>query len=778
MDVARLATSDDEERLLVVYAIQRLLALAPDERTLLRECCALLARYRHYLLVWSGAVEDDGAVSVTARAGSASTFIDGVRARWDDTIEGQGNVGWVIRTGQARVTRVTDPLYGHWRTRAQSFGIGSVLTLPLSLDGKVVRVLAAYSDEPNGFEEKERRLLEGLADDIARTVQLLRMRATAASEVARSRGRLARLETVRRLFASAGGEIEARRAVLLSEGTRALDLDFGAIGVVDDNALVFDAHLVDETTSQTRASIPLESSIAGRVLHEGRTRSWHDFADDRTLDGSHALVQRGYRTAIATPFSVDDRRYVLLFAGRRPHAASFQEEDHVYVELLASLFVEFLRHSDQQEKIEILRTVDQLTGLPNRTSLEEQLAEMTAARDAAERPFAVLAIDIDRFRGINSALGFAVGDHILCEVARRLRSLLREGDVLARIGGDCFGIVAGTRTPDAAADLARRLCERLSEPTAVDGNEIHLSASVGIALYPTDAAEPTELISCVSEAIATVRAEGGGRYRFYSHEIGEQLEAKRRFHRDVMRARERNEFRLYYQPEVDLASGRVVGAEALLRWFPAEGAMRRAAEFIPLAEDTGLIASLDQWALREAVSQIRRWELSGRDVVLACNLSGRSMHEPALLDELRELVSRSGIDPAHLQIEVTETVAMRDVARTSELLQGLRALGISVALDDFGTGYSSLMHLKSLPIDVIKIDGSFVQALPHRREDVAIVRATIALGHSLGRRIVAECVEEEEQVRWLAAQGCDFAQGYWYGEAMPAEDFEAWMDAR
>lgn len=777
MDVARIATSDDEQRLLVVYAIQRLLALAPDELTLLREACALLARYRHFRCVWAGSVEPDGSVPIVACAGEAADYVDGIAARWDDTPDGHGNIGWVVRKAQPGVFRTSHPSFMRWSARAESFGIASLLSLPLRIDEGVVAVITAYSDEPDGFGEKERRLLVGLADDIARTLQLLRMRAATANEAARSRNRLQRLEAVRRLFVAGDGELDARGALLLDEGVRSLDLAVGALGTLDGQVIQYQLYEAEGLALQPRRAVALKDSIAAVAMREGRTRAWDDLSAE-ALAPSTWVLREGFRSAIVTPFDVEGRGYVLGFLGRRSRSAPFQEEDHAYVELLASLFAQFVRQSAQQEQIRNLRAFDQLTELPNRASLEERLAAMTAERDAAARPFAVIGIDLDRFRGINTALGFAVGDRLLVECARRLRSALREGDFLARVGGDAFGVIAEARIPEAAADVARRLRDRVNESVTIDGNEVLISASIGIALYPSDANDASELLSCAASAIATARSEGGGRYCFFSQEIGEVLEAKRSFHRNVLRAREQQEFRLYFQPEIEMRTGRVAGVEALLRWHDAERGVRNAAEFIPLAEEAGLIYGLDHWALRTATDQVRRWEQAGRNLVVACNLSGLSIQEPALLGELRDLLRTSGVDPGHLQIELTETVAMADIGATCEFLRACRKLGLTVALDDFGTGYSSLMHLKRLPVDAIKIDGSFVRELPDREEDAAIVRAMIALGHSLGRRIVAECVEEEPQARWLTEQGCDLAQGHWYGMAMRAEQFEAWMDAR
>jgi len=776
MDVVRITTSDDEQRLLVVYAIQRILAFTPDEVTLLRESCALLACYRHYRAVWAGLVQADGSILGIASAGAAAEYLEGRDWRLDDMADGEGTVGWVLRHRRGRVVRITDDRSVRWRDHARVLGIASLFTLPVCVDDRVVCVISAYSDEPAGFDQKERNLLEGLGQDIARALNRLRLRASTATEVERSRDRLRRLEALRRLFTAGDGSIDARGALLLSEGTRSLGMDIGALGYLDGEQMRYQFCSLDRATPQA-TSVPVQGSIAAVAIREGRTRSWQDIGGSDGLPLSVGAAEAGYRSAIVTPFEIDRHQCALVFLGREPRAVPFQEEDHAYVERLASLFAQFARQNAQEEQIRKLRAFDQLTGLPNRASLETRLSEMVGARDAAA-PFAVIGIDLDRFRSINTALGYATGDRVLVECARRIRSVLREGDMLARLGSDSFGVIAHARTPDAAADVARRLCDCLGESTSIDGNEVLLSASVGVALYPSDARDATQLLACAASAIAAVRAQGGGRYRFFSHEIGERLEAKRRFHRDVIRAREKNEFNLYFQPQVDLRTGEVAGAEALLRWHDAELGVRDAGNFITLAEETGSIYWMDHWALRATIDRIRRWEAAGREIVVACNISGRSVDDPSMLDELRALIAGSGIDPSHLQLELTETVAMRDVAATSAFLQSCRAMGVTVALDDFGTGYSSLTHLKRLPVDTIKIDGTFVRELPDHQEDAAIVRAIIALGHSLGRRVVGECVEREDQARWLTEHGCDIAQGHLYAEAMPVERFEEWMDAR
>jgi diguanylate cyclase (GGDEF)-like protein len=391
----------------------------------------------------------------------------------------------------------------------------------------------------------------------------------------------------------------------------------------------------------------------------------------------------------------------------------------------------------------------------------------------------VLFIDLDRFKLINDGRGHDAGDKLLVTVANRLRQVVRAGDVVARFGGDEFVVVCEDQTAAfEAALVAERITEALREPVVVDGQEIFLSASIGIAVA-NGTCSPDSLLRDADAAMYRAKDRGRARSEFFDAtmrtEAIEHLETQSALHRAV----ERDELRLHYQPVVELESGAVVGVEALVRWdHPALGLVPPGA-FIPLAEETGLIVPIGAWVLDEAVAQLARWrERSwGRSLTVNVNLAARQLRQPDLVPALMRTLLTSGVEPASLCLELTETTFMEDGGGHRETLAGIRSLGVGLAIDDFGTGYSSLTYLKRFPVNVLKIDQAFVRGLGEDASDTAIVKSVIDLAHALGLVVVAEGVETGDQVSHLRRLGCDLAQGYFFARPQPAADLERLLEA-
>ncbi len=426
------------------------------------------------------------------------------------------------------------------------------------------------------------------------------------------------------------------------------------------------------------------------------------------------------------------------------------------------------------EQLSQLAYYDSLTGLPNRALLRDRLHQTMMEAERQQRLVAILFMDLDRFKFINDSLGHAAGDALLKSVAERLRACVRSGDTIARLGGDEFTIVlAGIEHIDHVALIAQKLLDQFAAPFFIGGNELYTNASIGVTLYPWDDSDIDTLLKNADAAMYHAKESGRGTFQFYTAELNQRARRRLELETSLRQALERREFTLHYQPMVDLATGRIAGAEALLRWLRPGHGLVPPMEFIPLAEDTGLILPIGEWALRTACAQARAWARAGfPDLRLAVNLSGRQLTKdlPRLV---REVLEETRLPPGQLDLELTESLLMRDLDSTATLMNDLHALGVSCSMDDFGTGYSSLSYLKRFPIDHLKVDRSFVRDVPHDPDDTAITRAIIAMAHTMDIKVVAEGVETREQFEFLRAQGCDLIQGYYCSAPLPAEEFAA-----
>ena len=422
---------------------------------------------------------------------------------------------------------------------------------------------------------------------------------------------------------------------------------------------------------------------------------------------------------------------------------------------------------EAQAKISHMARHDALTGLPNRVLFHEQL-EQGLRRAGSGDQLAVLCLDLDHFKDINDSLGHPIGDALLKEVGRRLRATVGESDTVARLGGDEFSVVQIGRSEEAAArSLAGRLVEAISAPYEIDGHQIVIGVSIGISLSPQDGSDPDELLKNADLALYRAKADGRGTYRFFETGMDARAQARRLLEMDLRAALQRDEFQPYYQPIRDVASGRVVAFEALLRWNHPQRGLIAPINFIPLAEETGLIVQLGEFMLRSACADAATWP---DDIDVAVNLSPVQFKNPNLIASVTEALTASGLAARRLELEITESVLLQNSEATLTTLHELRAMGVRISLDDFGTGYSSLSYLRSFPFDKIKIDRSFVSELATREDSMAIIRAVTGLGRSLGIVTTAEGVENDAQLELLRREGCTQAQSYLFSKPRPASD--------
>jgi len=425
-----------------------------------------------------------------------------------------------------------------------------------------------------------------------------------------------------------------------------------------------------------------------------------------------------------------------------------------------------------RQRIEQLSHTDALTGLPNRRLLNDraEFALSMAQRDGT--PFAVLFLDLDRFKHINDSLGHLFGDRVLVDVSERIKTCLRQVDTVARLGGDEFVMLVHQADAAGAEATAQRVIEALSRPFLLDGLSFTVTCSIGIALFPNDGNSMDELMRNADKAMYSVKEGGRAGYRFHHPRKDVDVRTRMRIDHAMRQALSQGRFRLHYQPQVDLASGRVVGAEALLRWQDPELGEMSPAEFIPVAEETGFIAALGEWVLVEAVRQAAQWHARGLRLVMAVNVSALQFQKPGFVDSVARVLEECGLPPQWLDLELTESILIHDAQEALTRLEALARIGVRLSIDDFGTGYSSLAYLKRVPIGQLKIDRSFVNGLPDDESDVAIVRAIISMGSALHLQIIAEGVETEPQRQFLQRAGCNLYQGFLFAPALDASSFE------
>ncbi|MCA1413885.1 EAL domain-containing protein [Bradyrhizobium sp. NBAIM20] len=422
---------------------------------------------------------------------------------------------------------------------------------------------------------------------------------------------------------------------------------------------------------------------------------------------------------------------------------------------------------EAQAKISHMARHDALTSLPNRVLFHEQLEQGLRQTKSGDQ-LAVLCLDLDHFKDINDSLGHPIGDALLKEVGRRLEATVGEQDTVARLGGDEFAVVQIGRSEEIAArSLAGRLVEVISAPYQIDDHQIVIGVSIGISLSPQDGSNPDELLKNADLALYRAKADGRGTYRFFETGMDARAQARRLLEMDLRAALQRDEFQVYYQPIREVASGRVVAFEALLRWNHPQRGLIAPISFIPLAEETGLIVQLGEFVLRSACADAATWP---DDVDVAVNLSPVQFKSPNLIAAVTEALAISGLGARRLELEITESVLLQNSEATLTTLHELRAMGVRISLDDFGTGYSSLSYLRSFPFDKIKIDRSFVSELATREDSMAIIRAVTGLGRSLGIVTTAEGVENDAQLELLRREGCTQAQGYLFSKPRPASD--------
>ncbi|MDT4739306.1 GAF domain-containing protein [Bradyrhizobium sp. WYCCWR 12699] len=709
-----------------------------------------------------------------------------------DHPEGQGIIGISLRTCRPSVINdyMHDPRSAHWHSKAVEDGTRAAASFPLLRDGrKPIGILLFLAPEEDTFTPDLVELLARLAENVSFALDNFER----AEEKARTE---AQKERLRRMFAALSATNEAimrakSRAELFdlvclaaSNGAKFTSTTI-ALARADSDQLeiVASAGPSADTTRNVRLSIdperPEGRGMSGTAFRTRQPCISNDYLNDQRVSAFHAVVRGdGARSGAAFPLIVHDQAVgVMIYMSTEP--ATFTTE---FVELLQRLAdnvafaVENFDRADAKnqadERIEYLASHDSLTDLPNRETFNALLRQAIATAERHDHRFAVLFIDLDRFKVINDSLGHEAGDLLLLEVANRLRGALRASDVVARLGGDEFVVILDQCGEiDDVQHIATEILAALAQPMELAGHECHTTASIGIAMYPANGSDAQTLTKNADMAMYLAKEDGKNGYRFFSKEVKTQSIERLSLESALRRALERGQFSLNYQPKVEMETGQITGVEALLRWNHPELGNVSPAQFIPLAEETGLIVPIGRWVLNEACAQAMAWQRRGLlPLSMAVNLSPRQFADEHLLQDVDEALAASGMSPVLLQLEVTESMMMRNVGRALKVLDAIQSRGIRLAIDDFGTGYSSMSLMKHFPIDTIKIDRSFVRDLPQDSEDQAIAQAIISMGKALGMTVVAEGVENAEQEAFLRTHGCDEMQGFLISKPVPARE--------
>jgi diguanylate cyclase (GGDEF)-like protein/PAS domain S-box-containing protein len=706
---------------------------ATDEHVLLECICQVLARRVPFKLVWVGRVDENGWVQVVAASDPQSDYLKKIHISVDVARpEGQVPMSDALRSGQPRIHNdflhdVTVP----WRGAAEVEGFHSVGAFPLLRGERCLGAIGVYSQEQDFFDAELITLMHGLADDVAFALESL--------EHERQRR-----EAERKLM------LAARVFDYTKEGILITDADCNIVSV---------NHAFTEITGYTAAEVLGRNP---RLLASGR----HDQAFYREMWQS--IIHAGSWQGEIWNRRKNGQEYIEWLV------ISCVRDDAGNVVNYLGIFSDITERKLSEDYIRQLAHYDALTGLPNRMLMHDRLEQAMVMAQRSGGKVALLFLDLDRFKQINDTLGHGVGDALLKAASERLQGCMREQDTVSRLGGDEFIAVLPDTDMAGAQKVAGKILQEIVRPFEIGSHVLHISSSIGIAVFPDHAADIETLVKYADLAMYEAKAKGRNNFQVYDVVMNAGSFERLQMENDLRMALERRQFELHYQPQFDLRSGALVGCEALLRWRHPDKGMVSPASFIPMAEECGLIGPVGDWVLEEAIRQNGLWQETGRaPLAVAVNLSALQFQGRDLAGQVRQLLTQYGLDADRLDLELTESVLMHGIERTLETLRELSSMGLRLAVDDFGTGYSSLAYLKLFPIHKLKIDQTFVRDIMIDPNDAIMVRAIVAMAHSLGLLVIAEGVETEEQASFLRDVGCDQAQGYLYGRPLPAAEFSA-----
>ena len=733
------ARSEIFNRLYTVLShTNKAIAGASTRQMMFADICDIAVRHGGFKMSWIGLV-DNQTIKPQVHAGDESGYLSTMEIRIDDSALARGPVGQAAKTNQVRCVNNTklDPDFAPWSDAAEQRGYEALAAVPLNINNQVVGIYAIYSELPDAFDDKMLSLLDSLGRDIG--AAMLRLQERQKRE-----------------------QVEAK----IHQLSQVVEQNAHAILITDINFKIeyanraftsLTGYLQKELINKTPAILrsryddsEIDSDI-NRTLKAGR--EWSGQVRNQRKDGTLYWALQSI-----IPIKSDD--------GEITHYVSTSEDN---TDL-----------HDAQQTIEQLAFYDPLTNLPNRRLLSDRLQQaLEHAQRNPDEMVAVMVFDLDNFKTVNDSLGHNYGDDLLKHVAQIFQSQIRSEDTVSRQGGDEFTIVlSGMKQIEKIADIADTILQKLSEPINLSGHQVVIGSSIGIAVYPNDAESHDELLRNADMAMYHAKEEGKNNFQFFMPTMNKQAHHRLLLENKLRYAIEENHFQLFYQPQLDLKTGDMIGTEALIRWIDPGQGMISPAEFIPLAEDTGLIGQIGDWVIDTACRDMKALHAKGfPQVKVAINVSAfQFRHGKHLTEVIRKSLEKHHYPAELFSLELTESILIDDVNETLNILNSMRDLGITLAIDDFGTGYSSLSYLKQFPIDILKIDQSFIRDITTDASDKAIVSAIIAMAQQLDIDVLAEGVETLEHQAFLQSQGCDYVQGYLYCRPISADElFERWQ---
>ena len=712
-----------------------------SEQELFDDICGAVVTYGGMSMAWIGLIDPAaGTVSPAASAGDGTAYLNNFVIVLDAELpEGRGPIGMSYLSGEPYWCQDFQqaPETAPWHARAARYGWAASASLPLRRKGRIVGFFSAYSDTVEPFDAEVRDLFIEMAHDIEFALKNFdhdRQREQTEASLRKSEQHLRTII-----------ETEPECIKVVDAQGRLLEMNAAGLKILEADSLEqLQQHVLTDL-------IMPEYREAFIALHQ------------RVIGGANGHLE----------FRIQG-----LKGGQRwleTHAAPMTGADGEQ-RMLLGITRDITDRKLADERIQYLAHFDPLTGLPNRAQLQEHTLHALALARRNRAPMALMMLDLDHFKDINDSLGHSVGDGLLCELAKRLRRGLREDDIVARLGGDEFIFVLQKAEAKDAAEVARKLMELIDQPFRVGTHDLKVTASIGIALYPADGADMETLLQRADAAMYQVKHAGRHDFRFFTAAMQQRAARHLQLVNALRFALERDQMQVVYQPQVSLPDQRIIGAEALLRWSTPELGVVSPAEFIPAAEESGLILSIGAWVLRQAVRQARAWLDDGLPpLVMAVNLSATQFRNNDLPELITQILQEEGLPPEYLELELTEGVALNDPQGAIAMMNNLHERGVRMSIDDFGTGYSSLSHLKKFKVYKLKIDKSFVRDISTDAEDKAIVSAIINMARSLGLKTIAEGVETAEQLEFLQQQHCNEMQGYYFSKPVPQEEFRQLM---
>lgn len=708
-----------------------------NKEELFPQICRDAVQFGKMKMAWIGLVDaETRLIRPVASFGDGTEYLDGIEISLDaDKPSGQGPTGIACRENQPVWCQdyQNDPMTAPWRERSLRYGWGASAALPLLQDGLVAGVFCLYTGEVDAFDAAARNLLVEMAMDISYALDRF------SNEHRRIQAQ-AQLNLAAEVFSHSNeGFIITgadRNIILVNEAFTRIT-GYSQTEVLGQNPRILSSNRQDPTFYRAMwESINTEGFWRGEI--------WN-----RKKDGSL------FPEWLSITRVLDDEGQPTHYIG---------------------IFTDITEQKNAEDRIHWLAHFDELTGLPNRTLLTDRIAHAISMSQRSGESLALMFLDLDHFKNVNDSLGHLVGDQLLIQLAERLKANVRSEDTVARLGGDEFIMLLCNSDVNGATHVAEKMLATIAMPFIVDQYQLTTTPSIGIAMYPTDGADMDELFKSADAAMYRAKQSGRNAYRFFTPEMQTHSVRRMQLENALRTAIEEDQLTVHYQPQVSLESGRIIGAEALLRWQHPELGMVSPAEFIPIAEDTGQILKIGEWVLRNSVNQMRAWIDSGLSpIIVAVNISAVQFRQSHFPELVLQILSGARLPPEYLELELTEGVTMNDPHAAIAMMDKLHTHSIQMSIDDFGTGYSSLSHLKRFQTYKLKIDQSFVRDITVDSEDKAIVSAIIQMSKSLGLKTIAEGVETEGQLAFLRDQGCDEVQGYYYSRPLPAEAFKAFL---